>query len=71
MSELTIVPQLPGRTVMIQFECGRCGKKHLEPFGSYKAPEGWREHEKSTPLLCPECNKAFDEFMKGGVEDGS
>lgn len=60
----------PGRTVLIQFECGRCGKKQLEPFGSYVAPEGWRESEKTTPLLCPECHKAYKEFMKGGEQDG-
>ena len=60
----------PGRTVLIQFECGRCGKKQLEPFGSYVAPEGWRESEKSTPLLCPECHKAYKEFMMGGDTNG-
>lgn len=54
---------------MIQFKCGRCGKTHLEPFGSYLAPEGWREHERMTPLLCPECHKAFNEFMKEGFKD--
>lgn len=53
-----------GRTLMLQFECGRCGKKHIEPFESYKVPEGWREHERNMPLLCPECHKAFNEFMK-------
>jgi len=60
------VNPLPGRTVMLQFECGRCGKKHTEPFESFKVPEGWREHERNMPLLCPECHKAFNEFMKGG-----
>ena len=55
-----------GRTVLIQFECGRCGKKQLKPFGSYLAPEGWREAERSTPLLCPDCHKDFNEFMKVG-----
>ena len=45
-----------GRTVLIQFECGRCGKKHTEPFESFKVPDGWREHERNMPLLCPECH---------------
>lgn len=66
MAELTMTAPLPGRTLMIQFECGRCGKKHIEPFESYIVPEGWREHERKMPLLCPECHKAFNEFMNGG-----
>ena len=66
MAETINIHPMPGRTVMVQFECGRCGKKHLEPFGNYLAPEGWRENEKNTPLLCPECHKAYNEFMNGG-----
>lgn len=65
MAEL-IKSLYPGRTIMVQFQCGRCGKKHIEPFESYKPPEGWRESETSTPLLCPKCHKAFNEFMNGG-----
>ena len=71
MAELTCVPQHPGRTLMVQFKCGRCGKTQLEPFGSYLAPPGWRENERKMPLLCPECHAAFKKFMKGGGEDGS
>ncbi len=63
--------QYPGRTLMIQFKCGRCGKTQLEPFGSYKAPVGWRENERNTPLLCPGCHGAFKKFMKAGDPNGS
>ena len=54
-----------GRTIMLQCECGRCGKKHIEPFKSYVLPEGWRECDKKMPLLCPDCHKALNDFMKG------
>ena len=70
-----------GRTIMIMFECGRCGKTHIEPYEkqvkstegnlqSYRPPEGWRNDELSTPMLCPECHKAFLEFMSRGNTDG-
>jgi hypothetical protein len=66
MYEFAIMQEFQGRTLMLQCECGRCGKKHIEPFKSYTLPKGWRECDKKMPILCPECHKSFNDFMNGG-----
>lgn len=66
MAVYTFLNEMSGMTLMLQFQCGRCGKKHIEPFKSYIVPEGWRECDRNMPLLCPECHKALNEFMKVG-----
>lgn len=64
-----------GKTVMIQFECGRCGKKHIEPFERqlestegnlqcYKPPEGWLDDSFFLPILCDVCAKGLKEYLK-------
>jgi hypothetical protein len=66
-----------GRTVLISFTCGRCGKTHVEPYSKqaksaegnlqeFKPPEGWQDDTLYLPLLCDTCKKEFDEFMKPG-----
>ena len=63
-----------GRTVLVQFECGRCRRKQAEPYekvmtGEHygylrnsKLPEGWKEiwfHK----IVCKECYEAYEKFM--------
>ena len=68
-----------GRTVMIQFECGRCGKKHIEPFEKqldktegnlhcYKPPEGWLDNSHYIPILCDICAKGLKEYLARAYE---
>lgn len=63
-----------GRTLMVQFKCGRCGRTHLEPYEKqlettkgnlqcYRPPKGWKEDELYTPMLCDECTSAYTAFM--------
>jgi hypothetical protein len=32
----------------------------------FKPPKGWKDDSLSLPILCDDCNKAFEEFMKAG-----
>ena len=63
-----------GRTLMVQFECGRCGALAVEPYETqakltegnlhlFKPPNGWRNNELRIPMLCPTCATAFEAFM--------
>ena len=69
-----MITKTRGRTLMVQFECGRCGKKHIEPYEKqlastegnlqcYHPPEGWKDDELYTPMLCDKCAKEYKEFM--------
>jgi hypothetical protein len=66
-----------GRTLLVQFTCGRCGKTHVEPYEKqansaegnlqcFRPPKGWKNDSLHLPILCDDCNKAFGEFMKVG-----
>ena len=68
--------ELNGRRLMIEFTCGRCGKKHIEPFAlqynktegnlqSYSPPKGWKDDSLYCPMLCAECNKQYEAFLNG------
>ena len=68
--------ELRGRRLMIEFTCGRCGKKHIEPFAlqhkstegnlqCYKPPEGWQDDSLYCPMLCAECSKQYKAFLNG------
>ena len=74
-----------GRRLMVEFECRRCEKKVLrtleecmkESTECYRdlydlnPPTGWKNGGFYYPLFCPDCKKAYDDFMnnkdvKGG-----
>lgn len=66
--------EIRGRTLMVQFKCGRCGKTALEEFSKqadrtegnlqcFKPPEGWQDDGLYTPLLCPECAEQYRKFI--------
>lgn len=75
---------MSGRTLMIEFKCGRCGKTHLEeasiqnkfagswstPVLEYEPPVDWLDKGTHNPLLCPECAKQYKTFLanKGDVK---
>lgn len=70
-----MITKTRGRTLMVQFKCGRCGRTHIEPYEKqlkdtegnlqcYNPPKGWKDDELYTPMLCAECNEAYIAFMK-------
>lgn len=74
-----------GRKLMVEFKCQRCGKTEIRPLedcmeevrtSGFRAlydlnpPKGWRNGGFYYPLFCPECEKAYDLFMKGGPNNG-
>jgi hypothetical protein len=63
------------RTLMVMFECGRCGKRHIEPYEKqlkdtegnlqcYKPPEGWQDDSLYTPMFCDKCAREYREFLQ-------
>lgn len=68
-----------GRKLMVEFKCFRCKKTAIrtleecmnESTECYRdlydltPPKEWRDGGFYYPLFCPECAKAYDEFMKG------
>ena len=63
-----------GREILIGFTCGRCGKRHIEPYAEqvktaegniqgFAVPDGWLDESENTPMLCDECYKAFKLFL--------
>ncbi len=68
-----------GRTVMLQFKCQRCGVEKIETMKSVfdrspehydylhnlRQPDGWSDSFYGW-LLCPDCTKKLDTFMKAG-----
>lgn len=78
MKETEIWKQASGRIRAVAFHCLRCKKLHFEiitnemakrsedNLQSYMPPDGWGRHDYG--LLCPECFKEYEEFMKRGVE---
>lgn len=67
-----------GRTLMIEFKCGRCGTTKTEKLeevydrsgdvqsylSSLRVPNDWKDCS-PFPILCPECAKALDQFFTG------
>lgn len=74
-----VVNSMCGRSLLVEFTCGRCGMTQLIPFienpaagayanlTSHDVPEGWLPAGTYTPLLCPNCVRAFERFMEGLV----
>ena len=68
-----------GRKLMVEFRCRRCGKTAIRPLEEcceearecfqalydLKPPKGWRDGGFYYPLFCPDCKKAYEEFMNG------
>lgn len=72
--------ELRGRKVLIQFECGRCGKKHIEPYAKqaekaegnlqcFQPPAGWFTDSFVLPMLCADCHRMLKEFLTGGANN--
>lgn len=71
-----------GRKLMVEFECQRCRKKQLrsleecisevsdfnEKLYELNPPLGWRNGGFYYPLFCPDCKKAYEEFMNPGAK---
>lgn len=75
------------RKLMVEFKCRRCGKTELRSLeecinetDEYRElydlhpPTGWQDGGFYYPLFCPDCKKAYEDFMncgakmKGGTE---
>ena len=71
----TIWKMAGGRIRAIAFHCKRCKTNQFEMITiemaeysednlqCYKAPDGWGEHKGG--LLCPDCNRKYQQFMRG------
>lgn len=75
MIELTGIT-MGGRRYLVEFTCGRCGKKHSEPVDiqykhtkgkmdlhQFDIPDGWLNQGTHNPLLCDKCNVLFKNFL--------
>lgn len=74
--------QTHGRKLLVEFMCYRCKKTITRPLEDcmgdsrecyrelydLKPPKEWEDGGFYYPLLCPECSKAYELFMKGGAE---
>lgn len=70
-----------GRTLKIEFECGRCHCTHIEDLETVckrsgdhneritwlNLPKGWSDRQGWLPLLCDKCNDDLNSFLKGKV----
>lgn len=67
-----------GRTIMVKFDCARCGKAAYRPLddclpsdyavrnlSDLKPPPDWRNGGFYYPTFCPECAEKYDQFMMG------
>lgn len=71
------------KTLYIRFKCTRCGFEEFEKLsdcskrtddrgnylGQLRLPQGWYDNWYASMALCPKCQKAFDEFRRGGDID--
>ena len=71
-----------GRKLMVEFKCYRCKKTEIRSLeecmkeateyfrGLYdlKPPKGWEDGGFYYPMFCPDCKKAYEDFMKGGEQ---
>lgn len=67
------------KTLFIRFKCSRCGFEELETLehcdkrtgdrGNFlrqlSLPKGWYDDEYRSVALCPNCRKAYEDFMSG------
>jgi hypothetical protein len=67
-----------GRKIMVQFTCQRCKKTALKPLkdclpsdcpvrylSDLETPAEWKNGGFYYPTFCPDCAKAYEQFMKG------
>lgn len=70
-----MIYEMHGRRLMVEFKCGRCGNTVnvpaanfnggcIDPIEKCAPPEGWMEHSDATPLMCDECAREFERFMR-------
>ena len=64
-----------GREILMSFTCGRCGKKHIEPYEKqnkqaegniqcFLVPEGWLDDGIHNPMMCKECHDDYKRFLE-------
>lgn len=71
-----------GRKLLVEFKCRRCGTTALRPLQesvkeadyiqglwSLNPPKEWYNGGFYYPLFCPDCKRAYDEFMDGKDAD--
>lgn len=68
-----------GRRLMVEFTCYRCRTRVVRPLEEcmkeetecyrdlydLRPPEGWKDGGFYYPMFCPDCAKAYEQFMKG------
>lgn len=66
-----------GRKLLVEFACRRCGKKETRPLEEcmketaecynglhdLNPPIGWNNGGFYYPIFCPDCKKAYNDFM--------
>lgn len=69
-----------GRKLMVEFKCSRCKKTEIRPLAEcmneqkecfrnlydLRPPQDWQDGGFYYPMFCPDCKKAYEDFMKGG-----
>lgn len=68
-----------GRTLMVMYECTRCGKEEYMQYTeatkgggvltNCKVPEGWADAGYFIGLLCSDCFESLRKWMKEGVNN--
>lgn len=71
-----------GRRLMVEFTCRRCGKTELRTLDEcmnevkegyaglhdLKPPKGWKDGGIYDHMFCPDCKKAYEQFMNPNKE---
>ena len=71
-----------GRKLLVEFKCRRCEKTDIRSLEEcvretpdyfrdlydLKPPKGWENGGFYYPLFCPECKKAYQDFMNYGAK---
>lgn len=69
-----------GRKLLVEFKCRRCKITAIRPLEEcmkeakecyrclydLKPPKEWEDGGFYYPMFCPDCAKAYEEFMNGG-----
>lgn len=72
--------QINGRKLMVEFMCYRCKTTAIRPLKDcmedcrdgyrdlydLRPPKEWQDGGFHYPMFCPQCAKAYKEFMEGG-----
>ena len=72
--------EMNGRKLMVEFKCRRCEKTEIRPLEEcmkeqkeyfrdlydLRPPQDWKDGGFYYPLFCPDCKRAYEDFMKGG-----